>query len=180
MREYSRTVMLPATASLQEVFADLEAQGTADFAVEALTGIAHRSADLRYQGQGYDLNIPFGPMMATDFHALHQRRYGFSSESRPIEVVNVRVRMVSPAPAFEKTPEPLHEGDGHQAHVTTRPVYFDGALTDTRIYSRDRLSPGDTFSGPAIVSEYSSATVLPPGDLLRVDALSNLVIEVSA
>jgi N-methylhydantoinase A len=180
MREYSRTVMLPITVSLQEAFAELEAQATADFAAEGLEGAAHRSADLRYEGQGYDLNIPFGPTMAADFHALHQRRYGFSNDSRPIEVVNVRVRMVSPAPPFAQTPEPLRDGDGHQAHVITRPVFFDGAFIDTSIYSRDRLTPGDTFSGPAIISEYSSATVLPPGDVLRVDALRNLVIEVDA
>ncbi len=42
------------------------------------------------------------------------------------------------------------------------------------------LHAGDTFAGPAIVSEYSSATILPPGDVLRVDAFGNLVIEVKA
>jgi N-methylhydantoinase A len=178
MREYSRTVMLPTDAPLESTFAELETQGAADFAAEGLTGTAHRSADLRYHGQGYDLNVPFSPAMAADFHTLHQRRYGFSNQSRPVEVVNVRVRMIAPAPPFEQTPEPLREGDGHEALLTTRPVYFDGALVDTRIYMRDSLTPGDTFTGPAIISEYSSATVLPPGDTLRVDALRNLVIEV--
>ncbi len=180
MREYSRTVMLPITASLQESFAELEAQGAADFAAENLAGTAHRSADLRYHGQGYDLNIPFSPNMAAEFHALHHRRYGFANQSRPIEVVNLRVRMVSPAPPFEQIPESLHDGDGHQAFVATRPVYFDGKFVDTRIYNRDLLNPGDTFPGPAIISEYTSATVLPPGDTLRVDSLRNLVIEVKA
>jgi N-methylhydantoinase A len=178
MREYSRTVMLPITASLEESFAGLESKGAENFAAEGLQGAAHRSADLRYQGQGYDINIPFSPNMAADFHSLHQRRYGFSNESRPIEIVNVRVRMVSPAPPFAQTPEPLSEGNGHQALVTTRPVYFDGAFADTRIYFRDRLTPGDTFSGPAIISEYTSATVLPPGDVMKVDALRNLVIHI--
>jgi N-methylhydantoinase A len=180
MREYSRTVMLPIDASLEFAFAELEAQGAADFTAEGIHGTAHRSADLRYQGQGYDLNVPFSPATAADFHALHQRRYGFSSESRPIEVVNVRVRMLAPALPFAQTPEPLRESDGSQALVTTRPVYFDGAFLDTRIYTRDRLTPGDTFTGPAIISEYSSATVLPPSDKLRVDALRNLIIEVHA
>jgi len=180
MREYSRTVMLPIAASLEEAFAALESQAAHDFAAEGLEGIAHRSADLRYKGQGYDLNVPYGPAMAADFHALHHRRYGFSNDTRPIEVVNVRVRMIAPAPPFEQTPEPLRNGNGHQALVSTRPVYFDGAFLDTRIYRRDSLAPGDTFAGPAIISEYSSATVLPPGDTLRVDALRNLVIEVRA
>jgi N-methylhydantoinase A len=117
--------------------------------------------------------------MATDFHGIHLRRYGFSRESRPVQVVNVRVRMVAPAPPFAQTPEPLGQGDGAQALMSTRSAWFDGGFVDTRIYSRDRLSPGDCFIGPAVVSEYSSATVLPPGDTLRVDGLRNLVIEVT-
>jgi N-methylhydantoinase A len=40
------------------------------------------------------------------------------------------------------------------------------------------LIPGDSFCGPAIITEYSSATILPPGDRLHVDALDNLMIEV--
>ena len=60
----------------------------------------------------------------------------------------------------------------------TRPVYFDGKFQETRVYDRELLCPGDTFAGPAIVAEYSSATILPPGDVLRVDGLRNLVIEV--
>ena len=185
MREYSRTLMLPldtafVAKSIKDAFVVLETQARADFAAEGLDGVAHRSADLRYKGQGYDLNVPYTPSMTADFHALHHRRYGFSSESRPVEVVNVRVRMVAPAPPFEQVPEPLRDGDGSQALITTRPAWFNGAFIDTRIYARDRLIPGDGISGPAILSEYSSATVLPPGDILRTDARRNLVIEVQA
>ena len=180
MREYSRTVMLPVDASFEKVFCEMEDLGTEEFRAEGLTGQAFRSVDLRYRGQGYELNVPFGPEMVAQFHELHQRRYGFASETRALEVVNVRVRVVSAAEAFEPVPEPLVEGDGSQALVGTRPVYFDGRFHETRLYDRDLLRPGDTFAGPAIVSEYSSATVLPMGDVLRVDGLGNLVIEVHA
>jgi N-methylhydantoinase A len=93
-------------------------------------------------------------------------------------VVNVRVRLVSASEAFEPAIQELVEGDGSNALISVRKVYFDGEFVETRIYNRERLRPGDTFAGPAIVSEYSSATVLPPGDVLCVDGLSNLVIEV--
>jgi N-methylhydantoinase A len=116
--------------------------------------------------------------MAAEFHALHRKRYGFANESRSIEIVNVRVRMVSPAQQFEQAREPLRDGDGRQAVVALRPVHFDGEPLQTRVYDRDLLIPGDTFAGPAIVTEYSSATILPPGDVLRVDELRNLIIEV--
>jgi N-methylhydantoinase A len=158
----------------------MEKVGAEEFRIEGLTGQAFRSVDLRYRGQGYELNVPFGHGMTARFHDLHQRRYGFSSETRQLEVVNVRVRMVSAAEAFEPIVQPLVEGDGSQALVGTRPVYFDLRFHETRLYDRELLRPGDTFAGPAIVSEYSSATVLPLGDVLRVDGLGNLVIEVHA
>jgi N-methylhydantoinase A len=178
MREYSRTVMAPIDSSFDDVFAELTALGEQEFREENLSGEAFCSVDLRYQGQGYELNVPFGPQMARQFHELHQRRYGFANEKGLLEVVNVRVRMVSAAEKFEPTMQPLVEGDGIHALMGTRPVYFDGSFQETRIYNRELLQAGDTFAGPAIVSEYSSATLLPPGDVLRVDGLGNLVIEV--
>ena len=178
MREYSRTVMLPIGASFEAAFAELEKLGAEEFREENLNGQSFRSVDVRYKGQGYELNVPFGSGMAAQFHDLHQRRYGFGNEMRALEVVNVRVRMVSAAEAFEPIAQSLREGDGSHALIGTRPVYFDGGFQQTRIYDRELLRAGDTFAGPAIVSEYSSATVLPPGDVLRVDGLGNLVIEV--
>ncbi len=180
MREYSRTVMFPIDASFENVFRELEELATKEFKAENLSGQSFRSVDMRYHGQGYELNVPFGPEMASQFHELHQRRYGFANEAGTLEVVNMRVRMVSAAEPFEAKMQTLHEGDGSHALIGKRPVYFDDTFHETRIYDRDLLRPGDAFAGPAIVSEYSSATVLPPGDVLRVDGLSNLVIEVHA
>jgi N-methylhydantoinase A len=178
MREYSRTVMLPLGADVEDVFAEMECAGREDFEHEGLDGVSQRSCDLRYRGQGYELNVPHGLEMQEEFHRLHARRYGFASAERPVEIVNLRVRMISPAPAFEQMREPLHEGDGRRAVLSTRQVYFDGEWLPTRVYDRERLRTGDVFSGPAIVTEYSSATVVPPGDVLKVDELRNLVIEV--
>jgi N-methylhydantoinase A len=178
MREYSRTVMLPIDASFETVFSELEKLATKDLREEGLAGQSFRSVDVRYRGQGYELNVPHGPEMAARFHDLHQRRYGFANELRALEVVNVRVRMVSAAEPFEPVLQPLQEGDGLHALIGTRLVHFEDSFHETRIYDRELLRPGDTFAGPAIVSEYSSATVLPFGDVLRVDGLGNLVIEV--
>jgi N-methylhydantoinase A len=178
MREYSRTVMVSMGTPLDHEFQEMEALGAEDFKAEGLQGLSYRSADLRYKGEGFELTVPFGPEMATQFHFLHQRRYGFADESRPMQIVTVRVRMIAPAEVFEQERQPLREGDGIQAMVGKRSVYFDEKFQQTRIYNRDLLLPGDMLAGPAIISEYSSATVLPPADVLRVDDLSNLVIEV--
>jgi N-methylhydantoinase A len=180
MREYSRTVMQTVDADLEDAFAGLERPGFAEFEAEDLKGESFRSVDLRYRGQGYELNIPYGQGMAAAFHALHKRRYGFANEDRALEIVNVRVRLVAAADAFEPPRQTVVEGDGSAALVGKRAVYFDGIPHETRIYGRDMLHAGDTFAGPAIISEYSSATILPPGDVLRVDSFGNLVIEVHA
>jgi N-methylhydantoinase A len=178
MREYSRTVMLPLGSDIESVFAEMERTAREDFELEGLDGVSQRTCDLRYRGQGYELNIPFGPEMAEGFHGLHKQRYGFANAERPVEIVNLRVRMVAPAPAFEQMREPRHEGDGSGAMVATRKAYFEGEWVPTRVYDRERLRAGDEFAGPAIVTEYSSATVVLSGDVLRVDELRNLVIEV--
>jgi N-methylhydantoinase A len=182
MREYSRTVMRPLgstfDADIEDVFAEMERAAREDFEREGLEGVGRRSCDLRYRGQGYELNVPFGAEMAKEFHALHGRRYGFAREDRPVEIVNLRVRMVAPAPEFEQMREAECNGDGGGALIATRRVYFEGEWVETRVYDRERLRPGDMFAGPAIVTEYSSATVVPPGDVVRVDELRNLVIEV--
>ena len=178
IREYSRTVMLPIDATLEEFFAELEAAGAEDFRREGLEGESHRSVDLRYRGQGYELTVPFSPQMAADFHELHRLRYGFADPARPMEAVNVRVRMISPSEPFVQARQPLREGNSSHAMTGSRPVWFDGSFVSAPVYDRGLLAPGDRVIGPAIVTEYSSATILPPGDRLRVDELGNLVIEV--
>lgn len=184
-RDYSRTVMLPWGSDVEAPFAAMETLGRAEFAAEGAgsegMGVeSSRSVDLRYRGQGYELNVPFGPEMDAQFRALHRQRYGFAPESRAIEMVNLRVRFAAPGTPVSLGAQELVDGDGSQAVVGTRPVYFGEAWVETRLYERDRLRPGDRFQGPAIVSEYSSATVLPPGDGLHVDGFGNLVIEVGA
>jgi N-methylhydantoinase A len=178
VRDYSRTVMLPGDAlhRLDEHFATLEERGAAEFA--GGDAIAERSLDLRYRGQGYELNIPHGLAAAEAFHALHAQRYGFSDPARPLEIVNLRLRLRVPAEPYLPPSQEVHEGDGAQAIRETRQVIFDGAAIATRIYTRDLLRPGDVIAGPALITEYTSTTVLPPGCRLEVDRFSNLVIQI--
>jgi N-methylhydantoinase A len=178
VRDYSRTVMLRAPADLEDVFAELEERGRSEFEAEQLEGFSLRSLDLRYKGQGYELNVPFGANVLAAFHDLHRLRYGFAKEEHEVEVVNVRVRMVAASQPFHPGRKPLIHGDGHRALTGHRPVFFHGEAHHTLVYNRAALIPGDTFSGPAIITEYSSATILPPGDSVRVDELDNLIIEV--
>jgi N-methylhydantoinase A len=186
MRDYSRTVMLPgeAAGTLDGMYADLEQRAVAEFTEEALEGVAHRSIDMRYRGQGYELNVPYdlhSPMnSAVAFHRLHGQRYGFCDVQRPVEIVNVRLRMVAAGEPYAPARNALVSGDGSAGRYAEREVFFDGEFVRSRLFRREALRPGDTIHGPAMVTEYTSATVLPPGCSAEVDGFGNLVIAVFA
>jgi N-methylhydantoinase A len=180
VRDYSRTVMLPeaATESINSIFAELEQRGTAELTTEGLKGLAERTVDIRYRRQGYELNVPYDEQSTQSFHRLHHQRYGFSDEQKPIEVVNLRLRMVATATHYSPASREPIPGNGAAAFYAERPVHFAGKWVTSRHYKRQGLAPGDVIHGPAIITEYTSATALPPDCSARVDGFGNLVISV--
>ncbi len=72
--------------------------------------------------------------------------------------------------------------DASGAIIGERDVWFPeaGAFVHTPIYSREKLAPGNIFTGPAIVEQMDSTTVVLPGMHARVDAYLNLILEVTA
>src|SRR5580698_1981151 len=159
VRDYSRTVMLPGDAieSVEDAFTELEQRGIAEFTAEGLQGVSQLTVDMRYRGQGYELNVPYtkqSPAHALEeFHSLHQQRYGFCDVQRPVEIVNLRLRMITPGepyvPAYR---EPI-PGDGSSACYAEREVFFDEKFIRSRLYRREGLAPGDKIQGPAIITE---------------------------
>ena len=180
VRDYSRTVMLPAeaTESIDAIFAELEQRGVAEFTAEGLQGLAERTVDLRYRRQGYELNVPYNAQSIQSFHHLHQQRYGFSDERKPVEVVNLRLRMIATADPYSPAYREPIPGDGAAACYAERPIHFAGKWVSSRLYKRQSLVPGDAIRGPAMITEYTSATALPPDCCARVDGFGNLVISV--
>lgn len=183
VRDYSQTVMLPGheISNLYSIFTALEQRATADFADQGLQGSTQQSVDIRYRGQAYELNVPFAPGQPLDsvqiFHSLHQQRYGFADPGRPLQIVNVRLRMTAPGEPWEPgITEPI-PGHGSAAILGTREVFFTDRFLSTTIYHRERLHPGDRLNGPALITEYTSATLLPPDCIAEVDSLANLVIQ---
>src|SRR5216683_3973762 len=112
VKDYSRTVLWnvvrPESSSelkrqLRAEFDQLEATAKRDFQTEGWKKAIQlkRSADLRYRGQGYELNVlvhdfSIAPLVKA-FHGEHQRRYGYAHPEREIEIVTLRLRGVQPA-----------------------------------------------------------------------------------
>jgi N-methylhydantoinase A len=135
-----------------------------------------RLLDVRYVGQSFDLMVPAAIDFVDRFHQEHARRYGYADASRPVEVVNVRVRAtgIVPKAALPR----VREGapGARQAIARARPVHFSGAVRRTPVYDRALLRAGNRFAGPAVVTEYSGTTLVPPGWRARVDAYENLLL----
>ena len=150
-----------------------------------------RSGDLRYVGQGYELRVPFpaGPIGAAEaedlfrrFHEQHRVEYGHVFEASPIEIVNVRVAGVGRTPTIGASPVPGGQSLD-AARIRTRRGTFragDGTLAEveTAFYLRDRLPVGETFSGPAVVLQRDSTTVVPPGSTALADPAGSLIITI--
>jgi N-methylhydantoinase A len=180
VRDYSRTVMMPADPlRLEPYFIELEERGKQDFASEGLTGVGVRSADLRYTGQGYEINVPASSKILDDFHRAHSKRYGHSDTAMVVEVVNVRIRLTAKTGPIELRRQEARTGNGSQAVLKTRDIHFAGEWRRSKVYQRELLISGDIFDGPALITEYSSTTVIPPGCRALVDEYANLVIEVN-
>ena len=150
-----------------------------------------RDGDLRYVGQGYELKIPLAVGVIGKreleeiwkrFHEAHEREYGHAFPSNPIEIVNVRVIGVGQMPKITKLAAP--EGATlEKARVRTGQCVFrvDGELRsfETSFYRRHLLPVGQVFTGPAIVLQKDSTTVVPPGCSAINDPAGNLILTIA-
>ncbi|MGA8939415.1 MAG: hydantoinase/oxoprolinase family protein [Acidobacteriaceae bacterium] len=179
VRDYSRTVMLPGSKmeDLEGEFRALEEIGVRELAGKKF--VVERTVDVRYAGQGYELSVEHGADATERFHAMHAQRYGFAHRGRRLEIVNVRVRVSVRSERYAPRREELRAGDGAAALRGEKRMYFDGDWVRAQVFERERLRAGDVVVGPALIAEYTSATVVPPGARLEVDGLRNLVMEVT-
>ena len=137
-----------------------------------------RRVDLRYQGQSFEIGVPFGSCMPEEFHQAHERLRGHSNPARPLQVVNLRVRAVGRVEP--PTLEPLRSGPADPAPACTgaRSARLDEAREEkVPVYRRDRMTAGMRLAGPAIVTDYSSTVWLPEGARLEVDRWGSLMVE---
>ena len=170
-------------SELDEVFADLERT-----ARERLRWSANGSGEVRlaralgqrYLGQRYELPVAVAPgplqldRIAEQFHAEHERTYGYARREHPVEThsawVSVEVDLqplrLPNAPRATGSPEP----------AAARRVCFQGRRHDTPIYRREALAAGAVLTGPAIIEQLDATTALWPGQRLEVDGHGHLVL----
>jgi N-methylhydantoinase A len=135
---------------------------------------------MRYVGQAYELTVAASGDFVGAFHGEHEQRYGYSDPGRAVEVVNVRVRVIGVTARIEWPRQRLGTSECKSAIATRRKIYFGSEAHETPIYARERLHAGNRLAGPAVISEYSATTVVPPKWQARVDEFENLVLSSGA
>ncbi len=179
---------------LQVRYEELSSQAVGQLELDGVPDdrrIVRRLADCRYAGQGYEVrfDVPAGEVNAAwvedtkeAFHRAHEREYGHRFDAE-IEIINIRA--VGIGRIEDLQPDQLDAGttDPSEAHTLEREVIFevDGKPKSfvTPFYDRDGFRAGNQIAGPAIIEQYDSTTVIPPGLSAEIDHLGNIVIDCS-
>jgi len=184
VKDYSRTVLwrtlneLPL-ARLNAEFHKLRRNARQDFLTEDWKGtIQYRfSVDVRYRGQGYELNIPYTDRLIAAFRREHDRRYGYSYPAREIELVTLRLRAIMQSPQPSLGTAGAARGERGKLDPARTSVFFESKKIASAVYDRESLQPGKKYSGAAIVTEYSATTIVPPRAKFWLDRNGNLFIQ---
>ncbi len=187
-RDFVRTqVSLAGATTASEVRACLQElieAGKAELANSGVEASRRRyvaSLDMRYSGQSFELSVPC-PVDVADMATIERRfgevyaaRYG-GTTAAAIEIVSYRIAAwgLTEKPVLPRPAAPV-AGDA-EAGIETAAVVFGGERREILIRRRDRLAPGYSFAGPALVEEEGSSTVVPPGWTASCDAVGCLVL----
>ncbi len=190
-RDYIRTDVMNLNVSnfstLKDVFQEMKNE-----AIKAYERDAYQKEDiqfeyfldLRYDGQEHSVKLKLSNLdhlkmdeIETNFHQLHKKRYAFSLADTKIEIVNYHLvaEVIVNKPVIGKV-----ESKGNtvkEALITSEKVDFDvSGVHESRFFDRDKLDPGMTIEGPAIIVEQSTSTVVPPKHQFRIDEYANIII----
>jgi N-methylhydantoinase A len=161
----------------------LLSEGTA---ADAMT--FQRFLDIRYVGQEFPIQTPIdeatiasgdAERIRAAFDEIHDRRFGHKATAEAVEIVNIRLTATGKRERSRFPELPPATTDALIAH---RRVIFDDSLEgiECPIYDRERLGPGARVSGPAVIQEYASTTVLFPGDAMQVAPSGEMIVTIGA
>ena len=201
VKDYSRTVMLRPDAlrqaqaelveSLEEEFHGMEGLARAELEQEGLPAermTARRFLDVRYVGQSFELTVDYpasrasrsseglGRAISDSFYRAHLQRFGYADRGEPVEIVNLRLKLDLAVDKPDLALETAQGSGTSQAQIATVGVVFRQGELPTPLYDRDLLATGNHITGPALVVQLDTTTVVPPGWQGEVDAYGNLLL----
>ncbi len=176
-------------AELATILADLADEAGHRLGKQGVASADRRTSyqvDVRYFGQGFEIAVDVDPGWLGDEGALQKLGEAFDTEHERLfsfllavdhELVNARATVTGPRPEVTGTHVDAGDGDPSRARVDTHPVYIDGGWVDAHVYDRSGLRAGDVVTGPAIVVEMDSTTLVLPAHHATVHPSGSLLLE---
>jgi N-methylhydantoinase A len=192
--EFSRTKITrfdeASPELINDIFETMERQGAKLLKGEGIPDSRvtfRREIEMRYKGQSYELavicdeghlSLDLLERTLARFHSEYERAYGRGYPDETVEMVNFRVTAIGAIPNLPLRKIQLSDNSLEQALKERRQVYFAEAngFVETCVYDRYKLGCGEKISGPAVVEEMDSNTLLHPGYQIDVDEVGNLLV----
>ncbi len=180
---------------IEAIYKEMEDEGRAAIGASQIRPeelVFERAGDMRYVGQEHAVTVDLPQEFFVNkdltafknhFDDVHKIRYGTSAPKEAADIVSLRVtvlgRMKKPP---RNTVQAGHEQPDGVALRAHKPVYFRsaGQFVPSAVYRRELLKSGNVFTGPALVEEHASTTVVQPGDTVTVDLYGNLQISIGS
>ncbi len=195
VKDYSRTVMLRGgdleRTRLEEEFHGMEGLARAELKQEGLPAeqmTSRRFLDVRYVGQSFELTVDYPTSRASrsseglaraisdSFYRAHLQRFGYADRGEPVEIVNLRLKLDLAVDKPDLPPQTREGSDPSQAQIASVSVVFREGEMESPLYQRELLATGNHLSGPALVVQLDTTTVIPPGWQGEVDPYGNLLL----
>lgn len=192
--DYVRSKLAPLAeldlTEINQLFGQLIEQAKNDLRAEGFTEKEMRLnafLDLRYAGQGYELTVPCSvpPLKQSDldvmrrrFDEQHEQAHGHKAESEPVELVSLRLVSLGLVPQAKLSPSKATGREVETAKIGARKIFFgkEHGILRCEIYTRDLLEPGHQISGPAVIEQLDTTTVIHPEQEGVVDNYQNLIV----
>ncbi|MEO3480559.1 hydantoinase/oxoprolinase family protein [Phaeobacter sp. CAU 1743] len=177
------------TGTIQNVYQELEQEGRASLreenpVIERVEIV--RSANMRYGGQAFDVDVTLPAdidasaltpeHLASSFHETYQKLYHNSDLSASVELVSLRVKVIGrrPKPALP----PVAERQSGEKLVSTgnRTIFHGGQAHRADIFQRGDVRAGDMITGPAVIEQFDTTTVVTAGFTAHCDTAGNLLL----
>lgn len=180
---------------IESIYKEMEDEGRAAIGASQISPdevVFERAADMRYFGQEHAVTVDLPTVffeskdrsgIKNHFDDVHKIRYGTSAPKEPADIVSLRVTVLGRMRKPPRNEVSLgDEAPESQALRAYKPVYFRSAddYIQTPVFKRDHLKSGNVISGPALIEEHASTTVVQPDDIVRVDQLGNLQISIGS
>lgn len=190
--DFAQSYIVPAAkadiADIERRFQEMEAEARAVISRERVKLdeiVLERSIDMMYQGQWRSIQVRVGSPLTSvdaavqDFHAQHEHEYAFRRDETPVEFFRLNLTAIGLTRKARLSPR---SATGTLAARGARQAYFDDSSepVETPVYRHADLPVGSEIAGPAIIDQFDTTTVIPPGATAQVDEYMNIRIQVNA